>query len=158
MYYLVPIILKKLERELETAIEASKEAHSSATHSENIADNKYGTLALEAAYLAHGQSVRIADLQKSMSLYRSFQRAPFTRESEIKLGALVDVELSGGDCQRVFLGPAAGGLSIEDQNILIQVITIATPLGKSLLGKYVDDDVELAVGSVVQHYSIVNIQ
>lgn len=158
MYYLVPIILKKLESELDTAISASRDAHSSAIHSENIADNKYGTLALEAAYLAHGQSVRINDLQKSMNLYKSFQRAKFTRESEVKLGALVDVESSCGDCQRIFLGPAAGGLSIQDKAATIQVVTLATPLGKSLLGKYVDDNVELAVGNVIQHYSIVNIQ
>ncbi|MFT5693840.1 MAG: transcription elongation GreA/GreB family factor [Oceanicoccus sp.] len=158
MYYLVPIILKKLERELETAIKASMEAHSSAIHSENIADNRYGTLALEAAYLAHGQSVRIDDLQTSMSLYKSFHRTKFTRESEIGLGALVDIESSGGDCQRIFLGPAAGGLRIEEKSMMIQVITSATPLGKLLFGKYIDDDVELAVDNVTKHYSIVNIQ
>jgi transcription elongation GreA/GreB family factor len=35
-----------------------------ATHSENIVANKYDTLAVEAAYLAHGQSMRFAELKQ----------------------------------------------------------------------------------------------
>ncbi len=158
MYFLVPIILERLERELETAVAASKEAHSSATHSENVADNKYGTLALEAAYLAHGQSVRIVELQRSILLYRHFQTPIFTTESTIELGALIDLEDPVGDRQRIFLGPAAGGLIIAEEPLAIKVVTAATPLGKLLLGKHIDEDFVLTVGTSTHHFSITNIQ
>ena len=53
MHYLVSAIVEKLQLELSTAVAASQQARDSATHSENIAANKYDTLAVEAAYLAH---------------------------------------------------------------------------------------------------------
>jgi hypothetical protein len=56
MHYLISAIVEKLELELSTAVAASQQARDSATHSENIAANRYDTLAVEAAYLAHGQS------------------------------------------------------------------------------------------------------
>ncbi len=71
MLNIIPAIIQQLEQELATAIKASQQAHSGATHSENTADNKYDTLALEAAYLAHGQSVRIEELQQSINLEKS---------------------------------------------------------------------------------------
>ena len=53
-------ILTALETNHQTAISATQQAHDTATHEENIAENKYDTLGLEAAYLAHGQAQRQA--------------------------------------------------------------------------------------------------
>lgn len=158
MQMLIPTIIRQLERELATAVSASQQAHSSATHSENISDNRYDTLAVEAAYLAHGQSVRITELQESISLYKRFQRPDFTQQSSIQLGALVDIENSSGDIQRLFIGPAAGGLCIEEEPQVIRVITTATPLGQALLHKNIDDEFELNINQQSQHFTIIDIQ
>jgi len=158
MQNLVTSIVEQLERQLETAINASQDAHSSATHSENIADNKYDTLAVEAAYLAHGQSMRISELQETIHLYRNFQRPVFTQESPVRLGALLELENSVGQLQRVFIGPAAGGLKIGESPNTITVVTRSTPLGRALLDKYLDDEIELSINSRSEVFVILNIQ
>ena len=155
---LITAIIKQLESELATAVAASQDAHASATHSENIADNKYDTLATEAAYLAHGQSVRIADLQDSIHCYKRYQRPSFNQQSSIQLGARVDIENSEGVIQRLLLGPAAGGLSIKVQAHTIQVVTIATPLGQALLNKTIDEEFELRVNKLSQQLTIIDIK
>lgn len=155
---LVAAIIEQLERELATALKASQEAHSSATHSENVADNKYDTLALEAAYLAHGQSVRISELQESINLYKRFRRPAFTQQSSIQLGALVDIENSSGQVQRLFIGPAAGGQSIEEKPHTIHVVTVSTPLGQAMLNKMLDDEIELRINKRSEYFTIIDIQ
>jgi transcription elongation GreA/GreB family factor len=154
---LISAIIKQLERELTTAIEAGQDAHESATHSESIADNKYDTLATEAAYLAHGQSVRIAQLQDSIHCYKHFQKPSFNRQSMIKLGAQVDIKNSANIDQQLFIGPAAGGLSIKNQTYNLQVITLATPLGQALLDKTIDEEFELKINNISQYYTIMSI-
>ena len=48
------LILEKLTVDLDIAQRAAQTAYETATHEENIAENKYDTLGLEAAYLASG--------------------------------------------------------------------------------------------------------
>jgi len=115
MHYLVNAIVEKLELELSTAVAASQQARDSATHSENIAANKYDTLAVEAAYLAHGQSMRIAELKQSIALYQHFQRPTFNARATIQLGALVCIEDDQEQQRRLLIGPAAGGLSVDSE-------------------------------------------
>ena len=51
-------VLERLAEDLLQAEQAVRAAHETATHEENIAENKYDTLGLEAAYLATGQARR----------------------------------------------------------------------------------------------------
>ena len=70
MHPIIAAILHQLQQDLAVAAAASQQAHDSATHTENVPENQYDTLALEAAYLAHGQSQRIEALQHSISIYK----------------------------------------------------------------------------------------
>lgn len=47
-------IIDKLNIDLDIAERAAQTAYETATHEENIAENKYDTLGLEASYLAAG--------------------------------------------------------------------------------------------------------
>lgn len=151
---LIATIVTRLEDELATATSASRDAHASATHSENVATSRYDTLAIEAAYLAHGQSMRIAELQESIQLYKNYQRPHFTQQSSIQLGALVEVENCYGDIQRLFIGPTAGGLRIGRKPDEIQILTVSTPLGRALLNKTMVDEIELKLGHRIQRLTI----
>ena len=122
---LVAAIMLRLHAELATAIAASEQAHESATHSENIAENKYDTLGLEAAYLAHGQSVRVNELQQAIALYRSFPIVAADEREPIKPGAILGLENPVGVRQYVFIGPAAGGYVIDEQAGAVQVVSTA---------------------------------
>ena len=158
MHYLVSAIVEKLQLELSTAVAASQQAHDSATHSENIAANRYDTLAVEAAYLAHGQSTRIAELKQSIALYQHFQRPTFNSHTTIQLGALVCIEDDQGQQRRFLIGPTAGGLSIDSERGSIQVITPNAPLGQALMGKRVDDAVDWQINRRSASFSIVDIE
>jgi transcription elongation GreA/GreB family factor len=158
MHYLVYAIIEQLQLELNTAVAASQQAHDSATHEENVADNKYDTLAVEAAYLAHGQSMRIAELKQSIILYQHFKRPEFNEGATIQLGALVCIENELGQQRRLLIGPAAGGLSLDSEIGLIQVITPSTPLGKVLMGKGVDDEVVLQIDQRIELFTVVAIE
>lgn len=158
MHYLVCAIIEQLQLELNTAAAASQQAHDSATHSENIAANKYDTLAVEAAYLAHGQSMRIAEIKQSIALYRNFQRPTFNNGACVQLGALVCIEDEQEQQRRLLIGPAAGGLTIDSEQGPVQVITPTTPLGKALMGKHVDDEVDWQLNQRKEFFSIVAIE
>lgn len=158
MHHLVSAIVEKLELELSTAVAASQQARDSATHSENIAANKYDTLAVEAAYLAHGQSMRIAELRQSIALYRHFQRPTFTAGARIQLGALVCIEDDQEQQRRLLIGPAAGGLSIDSEQGPVLVITPIAPLGQALMGKRVDDEVDWQFNQRTECFTVVAIE
>ena len=51
-------VLERLAEDLLQVEQAVRAAHETATHEESIAENKYDTLGLEAAYLATGQARR----------------------------------------------------------------------------------------------------
>lgn len=119
----VKVIVQKLQQELKTAQNASQDAHNNATHSETVAENKYDTLALEAAYLAHGQSLRIEELQIAIAEYQSMPLP--AQKNSVQLGSLVEFEYANGSQHRVFIGPCNGGLKFHDSNGEILLITLA---------------------------------
>ena len=89
-------VLSHLQTDLEQASLAALSAHEAATHEENVAENKYDTLGLEAAYLASGQARRVEELRQTLITWRQLRPRPFDIEQGIELGALV--QLASGEC------------------------------------------------------------
>jgi hypothetical protein len=54
---LCAVIVDQLEVAVNSASAAADQARDTATDKQNVAENKYDTLGLEAAYLAHGRSM-----------------------------------------------------------------------------------------------------
>ena len=75
-------VLERLGEDLLQAEQAIRAAHETATHEENIAENKYDTLGLEAAYLATGQARRAEGIRQAMASWRQF-RVSSAAEREI---------------------------------------------------------------------------
>lgn len=144
-----------LEAQLTTAKVAAKTAHDTATHEENIAENKYDTLGLEAAYLAQGQAQRVNDCYKSMELFKPIFNQPAS--SKIAIGSLVCLEDTNEQQKWFYLGPSAGGLTVEVKGLTIAVVTPGAPLGKLLLNKQIDDGISLTIADVKHDYDIVEI-
>ena len=82
-------VLERLAEDLLLAEQAVRAAHETATHEENIAENKYDTLGLEAAYLATGQARRAEDIRQALANWRQFRPRPYDSSQGIQLGALV---------------------------------------------------------------------
>jgi len=149
-------IIKRLEADHALLLQAAKSAHDAATHSENVPDNKYATLALEASYLAQGQANRAQEIQQALKVYRELSLQAFSERSAIRLTALVSLEDEDGESRLIFLGPAAGGLRVEVAGEEVMVITPASPLGRELLGKQCGDLVEIDSGTI-REYEIVSL-
>ena len=149
-------IISQLEADHSLLMQAAKKAHAAATHSENIPDNKYETLGLEASYLAQGQANRAQEIQLAIQVFRDLKLQTFTDDSPIRLSALVALKDGGGRTRMVFLGPVAGGLKLEFDGDEVLVITPASPLGRELIGKQCGDFVEIESGAV-REYQIVSV-
>ena len=70
-------VLERLAEDLLQAEQAVRAAHEAATHEENIAENKYDTLGLEAAYLATGQARRAEAIRQAMANWHQFRPRPY---------------------------------------------------------------------------------
>lgn len=149
-------IIARLEADHALQLQAAKTAHAAATHEENIPDNKYDTLGLEASYIAQGHANRAQETLSALNAFRQLALQPFSEKSPIRLTALVQLGDEEGRCRRVFLGPAAGGLCMEDRDGEIMVITPASPLGRALLGKRCGDVIEIHTDTG-REYEIVSV-
>ncbi len=154
---LLALIRERLSRDLDLLLQAAKSAHEASTHEENIPENKYDTLGLEASYLAQGQANRGQVIRQALHDYRLLTPHVFGDDSPIRLTALVTLMGEDGSTRSVFIGPAEGGLRIMDQGDEIMVITPASPLGRSLIGRRLGDCVETGSGASVREYEIVRI-
>lgn len=145
-------IIAQLSHDLEVFFTAAKTAHEAATSEENIPDNKYCTLALEASYVAQGQANRAQEIRQSIEIYKQLSLVP--GDETIRLTSLVTVEAGDGSRKTVFIGPLEGGLRIMDDQSEIMIITPASPLGRELLGKSPGDTAVIATGSGRMDYEI----
>ncbi|MFQ6575664.1 GreA/GreB family elongation factor [Pseudomonas sp. UM16] len=150
-------IIDTLSRDLDVAQRAAQTAYEAATAEENIAENKYDTLGLEASYLATGQARRMEEIRQARAAYQHLLLRDYDPALGIQVSNLVTLEAENGRCQRLFLGPEGAGLKIGQGEQLVTVITPRSPLGQSLMGKREDDDVSLVLGAKQQHFVVVGV-
>ena len=148
------LILEKLAVDLDIARRAAQTAYETATHEENIAENKYDTLGLEASYLAAGQAKRVEEIKQSLALCQNLQLRAFDDQRGIEIGTLLGLEDEDGRQQWLFLAPDAAGLKVAVVGQPVTVITPRSPLGKSLLGKFEGDEVEILVAGARQLFTV----
>jgi len=151
------LIVEKLTIDLDIAQRAAQTAYETATHEENIAENKYDTLGLEASYLAAGQAKRVEEIRQSLVLYQKLSLMPFNEDKGIQPGDLITLENPQGIEQHLFLGPDAAGLKIQYAKLIVTVITSRAPLGQTLLGKLTGDELEISVNGSRQSFEVTQI-
>lgn len=150
-------VLERLADDLLQAEHAVRVAHEAATHEENIAENKYDTLGLEAAYLATGQARRVELIRQAMANWRRFRPNPYDDSKGIQLGALVCVVDSDDKQQQLFLGPDGGSMKLVSGTQLVQVISCDAPLGRAVLGKHVGDELSIQIAEIRQKFEVLRI-
>jgi transcription elongation GreA/GreB family factor len=150
-------VLERLAEDLLQAEQAVRAAHEAATHEENIAENKYDTLGLEAAYLATGQARRAEAIRQAMANWRQFRPSPYDARKGIQLGALVCLVDSDDKQQQLFLGPDGGSMKLVSGAQLVQVISSEAPLGRAMLGKCEGDAVSIQVAPIRQQFEVLRV-
>ena len=150
-------VLQRLADDLLQAEQAMRAAHETAIHEENIAENRYDTLGLEAAYLATGQARRAAAIRQALAHWRQFHPSPYDASRGIQLGALVCLVDADDQQLQLFLGPVGGSMTLVSDGQRVQVISSEAPLGRALLGKGVGDDVSIQVAAVRQQFEVLRV-
>jgi transcription elongation GreA/GreB family factor len=154
-------VLERLAEDLLQAEEAVRAAHETATHEENVAENKYDTLGLEAAYLATGQARRAEAIRQAMTHWRQFRPHPYEASQGIQLGALVCLVDADDQQQQqqllLFLGPEGGSMKLACDGHTVQVISSDAPLGRAVLGKCEGDEVWIQVALVRQEFEVLRV-
>jgi transcription elongation GreA/GreB family factor len=133
-----------LSRDLKVLLDAARNAHSVATHSESVAKSPYETMALESSYIAQSQANRADEIKEVLTVYQNLKIKSFSQTDSIDLTALVTIEPEDeGENKTFFLGPACGGMKIEIDEKTIFVITSKSPIGSELIGKELNDDIDI---------------
>lgn len=137
--------MERLAADLALFAVAAKTAHEASIHEENVPDNKYDTLSLEASYVAQGQANRAQELKRALHAYRTLTLRQFEADAPIRLTALVTLEAEDSERRTLFIGPQEGGLKLQLQpdGEEVLVITAGSPLGNELIGKCVGDVVTI---------------
>jgi len=151
-------VLDRLAEDLLQAEQAVRAAHETATHEENIAENKYDTLGLEAAYLATGQVRRAEAIRQALAHWRQFRPRPYDAREGIQLGALVCLVDANEKQHHFFLGPDGGSMQLACGAELVQVISRDAPLGRAMLGKCEGDEVSMEGAAVGQQFEVLRVQ
>jgi transcription elongation GreA/GreB family factor len=130
-------LIAHVEGELAAARAAHRAAVEGATHAEARPENDKDTRGLEQSYLARGHAQRVGELEHALAQLAAWEPRAFVDEP-VTLGALVRVAEAGRE--RVFLlAGYGGGATLGD----VTVLTPTAPLGRALLGRSADDDLEL---------------
>lgn len=145
-------LIAQLEATLATARTAHASAIEGSTHEEARAENDKDTRGLEQSYLARGQAQRVAELEAAVGDVTALALRTFTPSSVVALSALVTID---EDDQLFFIAPAGGGGVLAGG---VQVVTPSSPLGRALLGKRIDDEVELQLPGKLRSFAIRSIR
>ena len=144
---LINSILTYLKLELANSEQAASNAHLAATDDQSVAETQYDTLAIESAYLAEGQSRRILEFNKGISAFEKLLLNITNNNSTVALGSLVQVHQDSSHQHWFFIGPAAGGYRCQIADQHYTVVTPQSPMGKALLGKQLDDEINIRLGN-----------
>ena len=154
---LIEQLTELLESNLQVLIQASNTAKEDATNEESKAENKYDTRGLEASYLAGAQSKRVKVLQESIYHIHKLQIKTYNEDSPISSSAIVGLQHKDS-VKYYFLLPIAGGLSLKYKDLEIQSLSINAPLGESVIGKYLGDEIEMEIKGSKEFFEIVYLQ
>ncbi|PSW20816.1 transcription elongation factor [Photobacterium sanctipauli] len=151
---LIDLILAELNTVYQSALDATERAQDTATDDQNVAENQYDTLALEAAYLAHGQAQRAAECRADITAYQKLKVSMPADLAQVKLGCVIHlIDIDDND-KYVFFGPAAGGLKVVHDGKEIVVVTPNSPFGEALIGREQGDEVDVHIANNVVYYDV----
>ncbi len=149
-------VVDKLQHTLSQLVEAARVTREGATHAEAKPENDKDTRALEQSYLARGQAARVEELAEQVQRLRFMPLRTFRQSDVVEAGALVLLESDDGE-RCVFYCPEGGGVEVNVDGVEVMVVTPASPLGKALLGRGVDDEVEFRVRGQLRQLTLVEL-
>nr|WP_070970838.1 GreA/GreB family elongation factor [Vibrio sonorensis] len=154
---LLNAVVELAEQNLSIAKAATQTAMDAATDEQTKPEHKYDTLALEAAYLAHGQAMRVEECEQELAQLKALPEQSFVGRSA-GVGAYIVLEDEQGKSRHLLLCPCSGGTVVTLAGVEISVVTPSSPIGRAVMGKQVDDEISLQVGDAEFCYELANLE
>lgn len=133
---IVQSVLEILDEEYENYRAVSKRTRAAGNDSETKAEGKYDTRSIEENYLADGLARQAAAAADAAVAVSAMKVERFGKGAAVDVGALVQVEFPD-ETAWFLLAPAAGGIEVEVEGVVVTVLTPESPLGSQLIGKKV---------------------
>ena len=149
--------MAQLEQDKMALLEATKATLEAATHEESKPENEYDTRGLEASYLAGAQSKRVAEIEEAYTVCKNVQIRRFTDKDPIGPTAFLELECDGKK-SFIFLMPKVGGITIRQDEKVIQVISGHSPLGQAVTGLKVGGVAVVEKGEITREYEVLAVE
>jgi len=151
-------LIKHIQDEIEHASSAAKDAFEYATDQDSKSEGKYDTRSLEASYLAGGQAQKAREWKDAHDEYIQLKTRillePPTQQAG--LGSLIESrDQQSGESEWFFIGPSAGGFSVDDDGHTITAINLHSPLGMAIASHITGDTIELANGRKLELVQVI---
>ena len=146
-------LLAEMRAALAAMARSARDAAEGATHEESRSEGDKDMRATEESYVARGKAMRTEELADELARAEASAWRGYSDGDAIGPAALVRVMVD--DAPRTFLLAAyGGGRTLWVDGLEILVITLASPVGRALVGKRVGDDFELAVKGAMREWVI----
>ena len=146
-------IIAVLTAELDSYTQSARAAFTAATDEQSKAEGKYDTRAIEASYLARGQSIQAREIMQALQQYETLPVRDFIATAPIDIGAVVELEGKSGRTF-YFVGPRGGGTEVECEGRTVLVLTPQSPMGQQLVGRKCGERLQIKVGRSGESYEI----
>jgi len=140
---LLALLRTRLAERLDGLTASQKATQSGAVHSESKQEHPKDTRAIEASYLARGLAERVETLREGVAALARLELRDLGADDAVQLGALVGLRDEEDRETVCFLAPAGGGERLDLGGASVLVVTPRAPLGASLVGSRIDDDIEV---------------
>lgn len=146
--HLLRLLRESLAEELRRFTDSQTAAHEGAIHEETRQEDPKDTRAIEAQYLARGLAERVESVRETVAFLARLEPQAFGADDPVGLTALVALDVEGaanggGGEALYFLLPVMGGETLEVDGVAVRTLTPESPLGRALMGRRTDDEVEL---------------
>lgn len=120
--------------------------------------SRYDTFKEEAQFLAVGHEMRLIEREGTLALIDAIRKDCLVATDRVLAGALVTTEDGDGIEALYYLIPGGSGKKIIIDGKEYTCVAPNTPMGKSLIGKKVDDVAIVVADKVRRELTITNIE
>lgn len=144
---LIAALHARLAARHEALVASQRSAQAGATHGESKQEHAKDMRAVEQQYLARGLAERAETLRDAVAVLASLEARDFDADEPVHAGALVGL-VDEDDRELLYLlAPAGGGETVDAGGATVTVVTPQSPLGRSLLGAHVGDELGIEIGA-----------
>ncbi len=155
------ILARRAQDMADRAREGRDDAQREANSHVGAMESRYDTFKEEAQYLAGAQQKRLQEITAAAIKINEItnndhlMRGEFSR---VSIGCLVTVFDEQRDAEKkMVVSPVLGGEKIQWGDVEFVVVTPESPIGKLLIGRAIDDEMNVTIAKRNQTYRILSI-